>query len=138
MLVIRLQRVGKKHQPSYRLVVAERRSKMAAPPVEFLGHYNPLTKKGEFKAERIKYWLGQGAKPSVTVHNLLVSHKVIEGAKIQVKIAHKVKGPSSGEVKNKAVVESSGADEGSNSEVFSSETEKKEASQEEGVEVGKE
>ncbi len=45
MLAIKLQRGGKKHQPSYRLVVAEKRSKMAAPPVEDLGTYNPFTKK---------------------------------------------------------------------------------------------
>lgn len=81
MLVIRLQRVGKKHQPSYRLVVAERRSKMIAPPTEDLGAYNPSGKKASFNKERILYWLGVGAKASVTTHNILVKEGIISEKK---------------------------------------------------------
>lgn len=86
MLTIRLQRIGKKHQPSYRLVVAERRSKMAAPPVEDLGSYNPASKAVTFKAERITYWIGKGAQPTVTTHNLLVEKGVVKSAKKLVKL----------------------------------------------------
>ncbi len=86
MLVIRLQRVGKKHQPSYRLVVAERRSKMIAPPTEDLGTYNPSGKKASFKKERILYWLGVGAKASVTTHNILVKEGVISDKKRAVRM----------------------------------------------------
>lgn len=86
MLVIRLQRIGKKHQPSYRLVVAERRSRMIAPPVEDLGTFNPSGKKASLKKERISYWLGVGAKASVTVHNMLVKEGVISGKKLAVKM----------------------------------------------------
>ena len=39
MLAIKLQKIGKKHQPSFRLVIAEKRSKLGGPPVEDLGFY---------------------------------------------------------------------------------------------------
>lgn len=84
MLTIRLQRIGKKGQPSYRLVVAERRSKVGAPPTEDLGAYNPFTKKASFKAERVNHWIGVGASPTVTVQNLLVKNGVVTTPKRRV------------------------------------------------------
>ena|SRR5258706_16438021 len=84
MLTIRLQRIGKKGQPSYRLVVAERRSKVGAPPTEDLGAYNPFTKKASFKPERVQYWIGVGASPTVTAHNLLVKNGVVTAPKRRV------------------------------------------------------
>lgn len=86
MLAIRLQRIGKKHQPSYRLVVAERRSKLIAPPVEDLGSYNPFSKALGVKKERVEYWLTKGAKPTVTAWNLLISNQVVPGKKLAVKM----------------------------------------------------
>lgn len=84
MLTIRFQRVGKRHQPSYRLVVVERRSKLGGPPIEYVGHYNPATKEGATDKERLMHWLGVGAKPTVTVHNFLVRHGIIKGPKTPV------------------------------------------------------
>ena len=84
MLAIKLQRIGKKHQPSYRVVVAEKRSKLNAPPVEDLGSYNAFTKTFAVKADRVKHWLQTGATPTATVHNLFVNHKVVEGKKIKL------------------------------------------------------
>lgn len=52
--------------------------------MEDLGYKNPLTKKVSLNKERILYWLSKGAKPSATIHNLLVAEKVIEGKKINV------------------------------------------------------
>jgi len=86
MLAIKLQRIGKKHQPSYRVVVAERRSKMAAPPVEDLGSYNPFTKATTVKKERILHWVKMGAQPTVTANNLLVKEGVLTGKAIAVKM----------------------------------------------------
>ncbi len=86
MLAIKLQRIGKKHRPSYRLVVAEGRSKMAAPPVEDLGSYDPFTKAIGLKKERISYWLGVGAQPTVTAHNLLVAQGISTAKKLAVKM----------------------------------------------------
>ncbi len=89
MLAIKLQRVGKKHQPSYRLVVAEKRSKMAAPPVEDLGAYNPFTKAVTLNAERISFWIKNGAQPTLTVHNLLVTQGALSAPKLAVKMKKK-------------------------------------------------
>lgn len=85
MLMIRLFRVGKKKQPSYKIVVTDKKN---APSrgrfVEEVGFYNPLTKQINAKNERIVYWLSVGAKASDTVHNLLVVNKVIEGEKRKI------------------------------------------------------
>lgn len=78
MLSIKLQRIGRRHQPSYRVVVAESRSKLIAPPVEDLGSYNPFTKNLSVKADRVKHWVSVGAQPTVTVHNLLAKGAIIE------------------------------------------------------------
>ena len=87
MLVIRLFRVGKKNQPVFKIVVTEKsRASKAGRFVEEVGFYNPLTKEKILKKERIKYWLGVGAIALDTVHNLLISEKVIEGAKRKIAI----------------------------------------------------
>lgn len=82
MLSIRLKRIGKKHQAAYRVVVSERRHKMVGVHTEDLGWYNPGQDKGEFKIDRIKYWMSTGASISDTLHNLLLKRKLIEGKKI--------------------------------------------------------
>lgn len=85
MLTIRLFRAGKKNQPSFKLVVTDKRKPPRAGRfVEEVGFYNPKTKEKVLKAERIKYWLSVGAKPSPTIHNLLVSEKVIEAKKTPI------------------------------------------------------
>jgi small subunit ribosomal protein S16 len=89
MLAIKLQRVGKKHQPSYRMVVAEKRSKLIGPPIEDLGAYSTLTKQSSLNAERISYWIGVGAQPTMTVHNLLVKQGVLKAPKKAVKMSAK-------------------------------------------------
>ena len=86
MLAIKLQRIGKKHQPSYRVVVAETRSKLKGPPNEDLGSYNSFTKALAVNRERVNYWLGVGARPTVTIHNLLVREGIIGVRKLPVKI----------------------------------------------------
>lgn len=93
--MIRLQRKGKKHQPFYRLVVGERRSKLKGKQLEQLGWFDPLQNKNSFNKERISYWLKNGAKLSDTVNNLLVGAGVITGKK---NAAHK-KAKKSVEVK---------------------------------------
>lgn len=85
MLAIRLFRVGKKNQPSFKIVVTDKRKPPRAGRfIEEVGFWNPLTKEKVLKKERILYWLSVGAKPSPTVYNLLVSEKIIEGKKIPV------------------------------------------------------
>lgn len=82
--MLRLQRRGKKHQAHYRLVVGEKRSKLLGKQLEDLGWFNPHENKQELKQDRILYWLKSGAKPSPTVHNLLVSAGITEGKKLAV------------------------------------------------------
>jgi len=83
MLVIRLFRVGKKNQPAFKIVVTDKRNPARAGRfVEEVGFYNPLTKEKLFKKERIHYWIGQGAKPSATLHNLFLKEGIIQGKKI--------------------------------------------------------
>lgn len=92
MLVIRLFRVGKKNQPSFKIVVTQKTSPpRAGVYVEEVGFYNPVTKEKVLQAERIKYWLDKGVQPSDTVYNLLVENKIIEGKKKAVKIKVKPK-----------------------------------------------
>lgn len=81
MLKIRFQRVGKKNQPFFRLVVIEKTRSPRGGRFEKLGFFNPLTKEKGLRAERIKYWLSVGAQPSERVYNLLVDEKIIEGKK---------------------------------------------------------
>ena len=53
--------------------------------MENLGNFDARRgEKAEFKADRIKHWMSVGAQVSPTVHNLLVSRKIIEGKKINV------------------------------------------------------
>ena len=83
MLVIRLTRIGKKNQPAYRVVLAEKTSPVRGKFIEILGSYNPRSKAKDIKIERIKYWLSKGAQASATMHNLLVSEKIIEAKKVK-------------------------------------------------------
>jgi small subunit ribosomal protein S16 len=83
MLSIRLSRRGKKKQPTYRIIILEKTKDPWGDFLEDLGFYNPHTKQAGFKKERIQYWLSHGAQASPTVHNLLVTHKVIEGTKVK-------------------------------------------------------
>ena len=72
-LKIRLTRIGAVHQPHYRVVVAEARSRRDGDPVEVIGTYDPRTKGSQVKIDlaRVDYWLGKGAKPSDTLHAMI-------------------------------------------------------------------
>lgn len=86
MLKIRLQRVGKKHEPVFRIVVCDSKNSVkSGNNLEVLGSYDARDKNPKkVDADRVKYWISQGAQVSPTVHNFLVSEKIIEGSKINV------------------------------------------------------
>lgn len=85
MLKIRLQRTGRKNNPSFRVVVGEHtNSAQSGKFIEVLGSYDPKAGTVELAPERVSYWLGKGAQASGTVHNFLVDKKLIEGAKKNV------------------------------------------------------
>ncbi len=85
MLMMRLQRVGRKNDPAYRIVVTDKRTGVKSDKhVDRLGSYNPKLNHIQLDAEKAKEWLSKGVQPSDTMHNILVSQKVIEGKKINV------------------------------------------------------
>ena len=85
MLAIRLQRVGRKNDPSFRVIVADSKLKPKTGNfLEVLGSYNARMGKPVINVERAKHWLSVGAKASGTVHNLLVDLKAVSGKKINV------------------------------------------------------
>ena len=82
---MRLQRIGRKNNPAYRVIVTDSRN---APSrgrhVDLIGSYEPLKGRFQIDAEKAKKWLSQGVQPSDTIYNFLVSEKIIEGKKKNV------------------------------------------------------
>lgn len=76
---IRLARHGAKKRPFYRIVVADNESPRDGRFLEKVGTYNPLQDPAEvtLQADRIQYWLQQGAVPTDTVKNLLKKEGVV-------------------------------------------------------------
>lgn len=73
MVRIRLRRVGRKKQPSYRIVVADQRSSRDGRYIEIIGFYNPRTEPATMtiKEDRALHWLSVGAKPSESAERIL-------------------------------------------------------------------
>jgi small subunit ribosomal protein S16 len=84
MLRIRLSRGGKKDEPVYKIVVAEKTKPVKGKFIEKVGSYNPVLKVNTLNTDRIKYWISVGAQPSRTVHNLLVREGVLDAPKLKV------------------------------------------------------
>jgi len=83
MLKIRLQRIGKRGQAYFKIIVNEHTSKAQGSYLELLGSYDPHAKNLIIKKDRVQYWRSVGAQFSPTVNNLLINKKVIEGKKVQ-------------------------------------------------------
>jgi len=83
MVGIRLSRHGAKKRPFYHIVVTDRRNKRNGRFIERLGFYNPIATGGEqslrLELDRVDYWLGQGARPSDKVRQL-IRRRRMEGA----------------------------------------------------------
>lgn len=84
MLMIRLQRVGRKHEPVFRLVLTDSKNgPKSGRFLEILGSFDARrSEKAEFNIEKVKHWVAKGAQMSDTVHNLFVERKIISGKKI--------------------------------------------------------
>ena len=133
MLAIRLYRQGKKNQPFFKIVVTEKqKSSTRGRFVEEIGFYNPLTKERKIVGERVKYWISVGAQPSDTVHNMLVSEKIIDSPKIP---KHKKAKKKEEEASNDSVPQAGATPEketsDSESKPAAAETESSEAAKEE-------
>ena len=77
---IRLNRMGAKKRPFYRIVVADSRAPRDGRFIETVGTYNPLTEPEQvtLKEEAIMNWLSNGAQPSDTVRNILSKQGVMK------------------------------------------------------------
>lgn len=89
MLKIRLKRIGKKHQPFYRIVVTEHTEPVCGEYIDKIGHYNPFSKKIQIDKEKALEWMNKGAQPTNTVAKLLViseiKHKLVVVKKFKAK-----------------------------------------------------
>ena len=82
MLKIRLSRGGTKKRPVYKVVIADSRGARDGRFIEKVGFFNPLLPKDKkervgLEAERIKYWLGQGAQPTTRVARILGENELM-------------------------------------------------------------
>jgi len=85
MLIIRLQRVGRVHEPTFRLVLVDsKRGPKSGRALEILGNHDMRKAKNSssFSADRILFWIAKGAQLSDTVRNLLITKKIITGKKV--------------------------------------------------------
>lgn len=83
MLMIRLQRIGKRGQAYFRVVVLEHTTRPKGKYLELLGTYNPHQKEFKVQKDRIEYWVSKGAQVSPTTNNLLVNYKIWDKPKVQ-------------------------------------------------------
>ncbi|MBI3632902.1 MAG: 30S ribosomal protein S16 [Candidatus Vogelbacteria bacterium] len=105
MLIIRLQRVGRKNDPTFRVVLTDSKNgPKSGKYLEIMGSYDARKGKAQLVKDRIKYWMSVGAKTSGTMNNILVANKVVAGKKVNVlpkrkKVAEAAKDASKGEKK---------------------------------------
>ena len=85
MLKIRLQRIGRKNAPSFRLVLTDsRNSTKSGKSIDVLGFHDFQKDGTKLQTEKILSWISKGAQLSDTAHNLLVTNKVITAKKRNV------------------------------------------------------
>lgn len=81
MLKIRLTRMGKKHQPYYRIVVTPKENPVDGAYVDLIGTYDPINANVKIDNEKALAWLNKGAQPSERIARLLdqagVKHKSV-------------------------------------------------------------
>ncbi|MDQ8164339.1 MAG: 30S ribosomal protein S16 [Gemmatimonadota bacterium] len=90
---IRLRRTGRKNSPSYRIVVVDGRAPREGQYLENVGQYNPRggNTAVNLLADRVSYWLDNGAQPSDTVRSLLRRAGLLK-ARHEARLARKLAG----------------------------------------------
>lgn len=80
MVRIRMQRLGRRNRPFYRIAAVEKQTRRNGPVIEALGWFNPLEKDPakaiQINDERVKHWLSKGAQPSDTVRDFLAKRGI--------------------------------------------------------------
>lgn len=83
MVRIRMQRLGRRHRPFYRINAVDVRTRRDGKVLENLGHYNPMdpdeSKQVVLKGDKIKAWIERGAQPSESVMDMLGRAGMLEG-----------------------------------------------------------
>ena len=102
MLKIKLQPRGKKHQRTFRIIVAEARSKIDGKFTDDLGHYNPFTKELVLDKSKMNQWIKKGAKTTLGVNRLLEPKKYPKKKKDRSKHKDKKSKPIKIKTKEKA------------------------------------
>lgn len=84
MVVIRLARFGTKHEPKYRVTVADQRFAATGRFIEIVGHFNPAPRGKEqglnLDMDKINSWVKKGAQPSETVRSLMKKYQGVKQA----------------------------------------------------------
>ncbi|MFN3478618.1 MAG: 30S ribosomal protein S16 [bacterium] len=77
MLKIRLSRYGHRHNPWYRIVVADSKARRDGKYIEKIGYYNPRMQPKilEVNLEKLKYWINKGAQPTETVRKIIEKYQ---------------------------------------------------------------
>ncbi|MDD2483199.1 MAG: 30S ribosomal protein S16 [Candidatus Shapirobacteria bacterium] len=99
MLKIKLAPRGKTHQITYRIVIAEDRSKLNGPVIDDLGFYTPQTKTIEVDKQKMADWIKKGAQVTFGVDRLLNPDKYPK------KVSQKVKKEKTEEIKEEVKTE---------------------------------
>ena len=77
MLKLRLKKIGRKRQPSYRIIIIPNTSRRDGKAIDEVGYYNPITKEVSFNSEKIVKWLKNGVQPTDTVKRILEKAKIL-------------------------------------------------------------
>jgi len=85
MLMMRLQRIGRRNEAHFKIVVIEKtKGPKSQKYVDIIGSYNPKLGRVQIDAAKTTEWLAKGVQPSDTVRNFLIDQGVLEGRKINV------------------------------------------------------
>jgi small subunit ribosomal protein S16 len=83
MLKMRLQRIGRRNQPYYRIVITDATSgPKSGKFIDTVGSYDPKAGAVQINTERATHWVTQGVVPSGTVHNMLVDAGILTASKV--------------------------------------------------------
>ncbi len=83
MLMLRLQRIGRRNEAHFKIVVIEKtKGPKSQKYVDIVGSYNPKLGRVQIDEEKAKKWLSQGVQPSDTVRNMLIDKGILEGKKV--------------------------------------------------------
>ena len=83
MLKVRLQRIGKRGQAHFKVVVLEHTKKPQGEYLEQLGTYDPHAKKFVVDRSKVENWMTKGAQITPTVNNLMVNYKIWDRPKME-------------------------------------------------------